>query len=396
MTGVRYISLAENSGYGVAARDYVRALVRAGLEVEWSPLVSVPQGYAPWTAVDGAAEWIAGLLDGWSNGGACGRELERALGREVEPDAVILHCTPEHWPHHLVPGRRNIGSTVWETDAPPPRWAELMNLVDRVLVPSDFSREVFRNAGVDRPIDVIPHIRRPDAPPPPAARVDELRERLGIPRGHLVFYTIEAWTARKTPWRSIAAYLAAFTAPDPVAMVVKTGVAGPRSAAAVVNTPTRQLVEELSSSSADPPRVVLLDRELPTSQIDLLHRLGDCYLSLTHGEGWGLSPFDAAAAGNPVVITGWGGQLSYLGRDWPYLVDFELTPVMDAQGRGSYLPTQRWASPVANHAVELLREVQRWPEAARERGRRLADRIRTEFSEEAIGRRLVEVIRAAV
>ena len=135
-----------------------------------------------------------------------------------------------------------------------------------------------------------------------------------------------------------------------------------------------------------------MNREIPSSDIELLHHLGDCYLSLTHSEGWGLSPFEAAAIGNPVIITGWGGHLEHMGRDWPYLIDFELTPVMDAQGRGSYLPTQKWASPMMEHAVELIREVYGNQDDARANGTALAGRIAERFSEEVIGGRLADMI----
>ena len=39
---------------------------------------------------------------------------------------------------------------------------------------------------------------------------------------------------------------------------------------------------------------------------DAIHAIGDCYVSLTHGEGWGMGAFDAATLGKPVLITGWG------------------------------------------------------------------------------------------
>ena len=79
-------------------------------------------------------------------------------------------------------------------------------------------------------------------------------------------------------------------------------------------------------------------------------------MSLCRAEGWGLGAFDAAAHGNPVVMTGFGGQLDYLG-DSPYLVGFELVSVDDPSGFPSYAPEQRWADPDIEHGAELLREV---------------------------------------
>ena len=396
MKGVRYISLAENSGYGVAAQGYLRSLLNAGVAVEWFPLVATPQGYLPWNSVDGSAAWIAGLADARSTGGFFGEAVQRTLDRNVDHDTIILHCTPEHWPRYIDPGKRNIGYTVWETDAPPPHWKALMDSVDQILVPSRFNKVVFQNSGIERPIDVVPHIVRPAVAAPSIERVDSFCDEHGVHREHFVFYTIEAWTPRKAPWKTIHAFLQAFDAGDPVSLVVKTSRTGPRSSAAADNTPTETLVQELISHYERPPNVVLINREMTAVEIELLHHIGDCYLSLTHSEGWGLSVFDAAASGNPVVVTGWGGHLDYLGDRWPFLIDFEMTPVMDAQGRGSYLPTQNWAAPSNDHAVQLIREVYRNPERARRHGAAAAESIGVEFGEDAVGKRLLGVLQGGI
>jgi urease accessory protein len=45
---------------------------------------------------------------------------------------VILHTVPEHWPRFIEPGKQNIGCTVWETDALPPRWPLLLDAPDKL------------------------------------------------------------------------------------------------------------------------------------------------------------------------------------------------------------------------------------------------------------------------
>jgi glycosyltransferase involved in cell wall biosynthesis len=392
MKGVRYISLAENSGYGIAAQGNLRSLLRAGVTVEWYPLVATPQGYQPWNKVNGATAWIAGLADERSSDSFFGEAVQRTLDRDIDYDTVIIHCTPEHWPRYADPGKRNIGYTVWETDAPPPHWKPLMNSVDRVLVPSRFNQQVFYSSGIVAPIDVVPHIVRPVPVEPSAERVDRFRDELGIRSEQFIFYTIEAWTPRKALWKTIHAFLQAFDADDPVSLVVKTGPTGPRSSAAAYNSPTETLVQELVSHYERAPNVVLIDHEMTAVEIELLHHVGDCYLSLAHSEGWGLSVFDAAASGNPVIVTGWGGHLDYLGARWPYLIDFEMTPVMDAQGRGSYMPTQNWAAPSIDDAVRLMHEVHENPGRARAHAAARAERIAIEFGEEAVGRRLLDIL----
>jgi glycosyltransferase involved in cell wall biosynthesis len=190
--------------------------------------------------------------------------------------------------------------------------------------------------------------------------------------------------------------LRSFSIDDPVSLVVKTGRMGPRSAAAAESTATETLVAELAEFYPRAANVVLIDDGLTAAEIELLHAAGDCYLSLTHSEGWGLGVFEAAAAGNPVIITGWGGQLDFLGSEWPYLIEYQMTPVMDARGRGSYLPTQRWAAPSMDHAVHLIREVYTHPDRARRHGDVLCRYIAESFNERVVGGRLVDLIRTPV
>ena len=92
-------------------------------------------------------------------------------------------------------------------------------------------------------------------------------------------------------------------------------------------------------------------------------------------------------------MTGWGGQLDFLGPDWPYLVDYEMTPVMSAIDCGSYHPSQNWASASLGDAVELLRAIKADPTSARSRCSDRSEAIKAQFDEEAVGQRLLEVLK---
>ena len=67
----------------------------------------------------------------------------------------------------------------------------------------------------------------------------------------------------------------------------------------------------------DAPTICVLPYELSGRGVDMLHEIGDAYVSLSHGEGWALGAFDAATRGTPVLATGFGGHRDYLGDDWP-------------------------------------------------------------------------------
>jgi glycosyltransferase involved in cell wall biosynthesis len=195
----------------------------------------------------------------------------------------------------------------------------------------------------------------PALPPrTPDPSTDDASERF-------VFYTVAEWNERKAVFRTVEAYLRAFTSRDPVVLVIKTShrdqtatqSAGGGTAGAGT---TAWSLARVLAGHRDPPAVQLVTRALTGAEITTLHRRGHCFVSLCRSEGWGLGAFDAAAHGKPVVTTGFGGHLDYLAGS-PYLVGFELVPVIDPAGAPSYTPDQRWAEPDVDHAAALMRQI---------------------------------------
>ncbi|MGH8800225.1 MAG: glycosyltransferase, partial [Casimicrobiaceae bacterium] len=142
------------------------------------------------------------------------------------------------------------------------------------------------------------------------------------------------------------------------------------------------------------PIALVAAEDVSGRTIDTLHAVGDCYVSLTRGEGWGLGAYDAATLGKPVIITGWGGHLDYLGAGYPGLIAFGMARVSGWLHGASYQPTQRWAIADAGHAGRLLRRmVSRYADqipaatAARER-------IVNDFAEPVIAPRMIAAIDA--
>lgn len=367
--GWSYLSFDEDSGYGVAARRCLAALQGAGVEPEWVP---------------------------FTPGGGWGLGYEPALGEiELHADGdsrpvLVAHLLPEYLPplRARFPDAFLVGHTVWDTDRIPGHWAGCLEEADLVVVPSRFSADAVARSRVGTPVEVVPHAVAP-------AGVEGPEGWPRIPDDVFVFYTIGEWTERKALEKTVEAYARAFTAEDPVVLVVKTspgvgGVFGRSPRRAGEGTSAWALARTLRSHP-DHPAIELITRPLGHAEIGAMHRRGDCYVSLCRGEGFGLGAFDAAARGKPVVMTGFGGQLEFL-RASPYLVDFDLVPVHDPAGFPSYAPDQRWAEPDVDHGAALLREVTRDPQAAAAAFEPIAADIRRRFAPEAVA----EAFRAAV
>ncbi len=219
-----------------------------------------------------------------------------------------------------------------------------------------------------------------------------------------VFYTINSWTSRKAMDETIRAYLQAFTGADPVALIIKTDSVNQvafnaMSKAKRRSAPSHHAMVWLSLAKIiadypNPAKIHLIAKGISPEEIDQLHSRGDCFISLTHSEGWGLGAFDAALFGNSVIITGWGGQLDYLGEDYPLLVDYQLQPTARSEPDGcfSFGNDIYWAHADRDHASALMRQVVSRPEWTAEIGRQLQSQLKERYAAERVCRRLAELM----
>jgi len=376
VNGVKFVSFHESSGYGIAARRYLLGLRNCAVPFTWTPMVP-GKGWGLWYEPFRGSAVGDPILDPFCN-------------RQVPYGCVIVHTVPEYYLRWIEQekGKRMIGCTVWETDHLPQHWPTLLNSMDRLLVPCRWNREVFRQCGVTVPIDVIPHVA-------PAREPANASAPESAGSGDYVFYTIGAWTARKAIWNTIRCYLDTFTAADPTLLLVKTGWRdlARRSRPKPFFASTRHAVRKILSRYRDPARIRLIRDELSDEAMLALHARGDCYVSLTRSEGWGLGAFDAAAFGRPVIMTGYGGQLDFLPEDLAFLVRYDIVPAKATGGESSiFTPEQNWAEPSVQHGAQLMRWVFENREEARARGQALRAHVRRHYREEVVMEKLIRSI----
>ena len=96
---------------------------------------------------------------------------------------------------------------------------------------------------------------------------------------------------------------------------------------------------------------------MSSDEILALHSLGDCYISLTKSEGFGLTIFDAFNYNNEIICTGYGGHLDFLGFDYNGLVKYKMGKVEGMESFSNiYTDESEWAIPNLNHASELMKK----------------------------------------
>ncbi len=385
MIGVRYISLHERSGYAVAAQRIMHGLVRSGVPLTWTPMVP-------------GAGWQLGYepFRGDSLPGA--GDMAPYCNVDIEYDTVILHLVPEYFPRWTEELRATVGNsclilghTVWETTRLPAKWPPLLSCVDGLLVPCKWNRQLFSDAKLGVPVELLPHpcLDVPVEGPERSKQGDQIRR----------FYSINTWTPRKAMDLALAAYLGAFDHGDQVELVIKTSpedfgrMRGPLARRLLGRYPaSSEAAKALLKGHENSKTVRLVTDSLPEKELLRLHEDGDVYISLTRSEGWGIGAFDAATLDVPVIMTGFGGQLDYLGETNQGLVDFDLVPVCEWKGAESYTWDQTWAEPRLAHAISLMRDVRTdlagWRQNAAELGRRL----RSTYARDRVAVDLVDTI----
>ncbi|MFH1834233.1 MAG: hypothetical protein ABH877_04340 [bacterium] len=318
-----YCPFAQQNGYSRAAADYLMALREYELEKPGSvefrivPLFpyrseNIEEGYE---VLD---EYVA-------------TDPVRELGA-MWPTHVIVHAMPGVAVRNYDQLRKQYPEaklcciTTWETSAMHLGMSQCLALYDRIIVPSRHVAEVLADKWITH-VDVVEHCFDSDFWVP--MLIEE-------PTPEYVFYTIGGDTQRKNLEGLLKAYLTAFTQHDPVVLRIH---AGP-DVLAKVNT----IKERAGFHEAFPfPAVEITDGErLDMDSLLELHRAGDCFVSLSRGEGWGLGAFEAALVGNDVIASKWGGPCHFLPELLPPLfppyeenpgvgwVQGNLTPVFSA------------------------------------------------------------------
>jgi glycosyltransferase involved in cell wall biosynthesis len=363
--GLKIVSCVfDGSGYGQGVRNWIRGLYKMGV-----PLWLQPMSFEK-DRPDLKEE---------------GPILE-ALSRTPRPyDVNFVRLSPEVAQNFLDPGSINICSCAWETSRLDKYWVECCNKFDAIFVESDWLVGVFKDSGVTVPVYCVPN----------TVDVEQFKPKESVNKDKVyTFYSIQQWTERKNGLGLLKAYFNAFTKDDKVRLVLKTYMTRVE-----VNTTQQQKVksdiEELKKAlnfDRDYPPVYLVTEKLSSDAMIKMHEDCDCYVLLDRGEGLGLPYMDAAAAGNPIIATNFGGSRQFLNESNSYCVDYQPTYVFNMQWSPYYRGDQLWAEPNLVHASALMREAYDNRESAFELGKKARRDMEEKFNLTVITQHLLTQI----
>ena len=306
-------------------------------------------------------------------------------------DASFQVTIPNEW-EKLAPV--NIGFTAgMETTQVAPQWIKKGNEMDGIIVVSDHSRDTYKNTaymathqqtGENIEFKLSTSITTVNYPVKDFGDCEHLDLDIEFDFNFLVMAQMGP---RKNVPNTVKWFVEEFK-DEEVGIVVKTNIA--KNCLMDRERVFNQLKEFLAQLPEHKCKVYLLHGDMSDQEIHSLfeHPKIKAFLTLSHGEGFGLPIWEAAYSDLPVVATGWSGQLDFLvnkktGKSEFYNVDFDIRQIPEsAAWEGVIEKESMWAYPREQSAKQKMRECYANYDEALEQATKLGNRVRQEFSEE--------------
>tara|TARA_R100000008_G_scaffold372_2_gene340 strand:- start:29811 stop:31049 length:1239 start_codon:yes stop_codon:yes gene_type:complete len=346
--------LLTRSGYGEQSRYALRAL-RSRPDLFDIYIRPLNWGQTSWLYENTEErEWID-------------QTIEKTIGY-TEQGGNIDICLEVTIPNEWAPidNAVTIGYTAGiETTKVAHQWIEKANQLDRIIVVSNHSKNVFEETRYDavneqtnerfslkmeKPVDVVNY---------PVKVYDDLPELELDITTDFNFLTIAQWGSRKNLDNTIKWFLEEFH-DDEVGLIVKTNFAkNCYMDFEVVEAKLKNILLEYPDKKC---KIYLLHGDMSDEEVHSLyfHEKTDAFLLLTHGEGFGLPLFEASYCGMPVVTVGWSGQTDFLynenGKSCFYEVSFDLNHVQKENiWDGVIIKESMWAYAREQSAKDQMR-----------------------------------------
>jgi len=382
--------LLTRSGYGEQARFALRAL-RSREDLFDIYIQPLQWGKTSWmNEITPERQWIDKTIE----------KTIHHLQQQGTFDVSLQVTIPNEW-ERLAP--INIGYTAGiETTAVDPSWLIKSNeVIDRIVVVSNHSKNTFINSvynaehpdgsetqlRLEKPIESVNY---------PVKHYEELPDLELDLKTDFNFVVVAQYGPRKNIQNTIKWFMEEFKEEE-VGLVLKTNMMKNCHMDRV------QLHHEMkmfiaSFSKDHKCKVYLLHGDMTDEEIHslYLHPKISAFLTLAHGEGFGLPIFEAAYSGLPVVATGWSGQLDFLidsdKNEEFYNVAFDIQPIpKEVVWEGVIREGTMWAYPREQSAKEKMRQCyEENKEGVREEFAGLAERLEREFAAEALYTQFVE------
>ena len=382
------------SGYGEQARFALRAL-RTREDIFDIYIVPTKWGQTGWVSLANEERtWIDQKI-------AQTHAFNQMKGKY---DISLQITIPNEW-KRLAP--INIGYTAGiETTKVAPVWIQKANEMDKIIVVSNHSKEVFQNTSYQgRHKDTGQFINLITQTPVEAVgypvrnfKKKSVNLKLEYDFNYLA---ISQWGPRKN-FNNLINWFIEENFDQEVGLVLKTSI---KNNSIIDREHTEKKLRNILAKHGERKcKVYLLHGDLTEEEMTGLYQCSKikCLISTTHGEGFGLPLFEAAYNGLPVAVPGWSGHCDFLympdarrknGKKKPMFasIEYELQNVQpEAVWNGVIQADSQWAFPREASFKRRLREMRSEYSRFKRNAKKLQKYLVGTFTEESMYSRFCE------
>ena len=354
--------VATQSGYGHHAREIIANFIEQRSS-EWDiKLVSLPWGHTPFTYPI-PLDWNQRIIQ---------------LPLTEQPDIWVQITVPNEF---QAVGKYNIGVTAGtEGDICPEAWIDNLNAMQLVIVPSEFTKQVFINTSqkhnkpITTRIEVIPEYFDDQIYNNKINGQLTILDQIVEP---FAFLSVGHWLQgqvgedRKNVSGLIHCFFNTYkNQKDAPALILKTS-------GATYSVMDRMEIESKINQIRDMfgteklPNVYLLHGDLTDEEMNLLynHPKVKAMVSFTKAEGFGRPLLEFSTTGKPIIAPHYSGQADFLKKDFICALPGGMSDIHGSAQNDFLINGAKWFTPDYSYAGKMFKEVQKnykkWQELAK-------------------------------
>lgn len=301
------------------------------------------------------------------------RQLEMFIKPWSDKAILIDSCIPSfanvpNLDHYCI-----LATTVESTV--PQQFVDACSNYNEIWVPSDFCKEMLVQAGVSRPVFVIPNsinINCYNRHVPPHVFEPKLKS--------FAFLSVFGWNWRKGYDALLRAYLQEFNGDDDVSLLLVSRYEYDMNGNRVykIDDEIKNFVDKYGGNK--PAHIARLGHLIPEFEMPRIYRACQCFVLPSRGEGFGIPYLEASACGLPVIATNYSGQTMFLNENNSHLLPVDSISEGNSQTSGvHYWIGQKFPQLNSNETIATLGKMMRYVkdnyQSAYEKGKNLRQAI---------------------
>jgi len=287
-------------------------------------------------------------------------------------------------------GKKRILYTTVEAETVPDNFGELFKNYHDIWVTSNFCKEVLEKQKIASNVKVVhpfidSELYKEDVEP----------YQFEPSLNKFVFISVFGWSYRKGYDALLRAYFEEFNSMDDVSLLIVSKYQNDPDRSEIIKSDIQDIINKFDRK--DLPHITRYSKLIPEKTMPSIYKACDCFVLPSRGEGFGLPIAEGSLCGLPCIATKHSGMLDFMNDDNSFLVEpDELAPIAPGKMKVHYWDNHVFPKLTSDDFINDLRSQMRYVyenlEDAKERNKKLQDKLKKEYSAESIGRDIRKII----